>query len=211
MDRVARDRLKWKCRRGLLELDLVLERYLRGNPVDAELSALLDLQDKFGITYLFISHDLRVIQHVSQRVAVMYLGKIVEEATTEELFRDPKHPYTQALLSAIPVPAFQRQPVFHVPGFNPILVQHEQTKVSVVNVHGMIRQRPARDRAADDGGVIGRAICRRFADAMVAMTEAIVFSRRCCRLKVGMTMLTSYMVNLLNRSEKRTTAPERSR
>ena len=68
------------------------------------INLLLDLQEKFGITYLFISHDLRVIQHVSQKVAVMYLGKIVEEATTEELFRDPKHPYTQALLSAIPVP-----------------------------------------------------------------------------------------------------------
>jgi oligopeptide/dipeptide ABC transporter ATP-binding protein len=65
---------------------------------------LLELQERFGMAYLFISHDLRVIRHVSQRVAVMYLGRIVEEADTDELFRDAAHPYTRALLSAIPVP-----------------------------------------------------------------------------------------------------------
>ena len=64
----------------------------------------LELQERFGLSYLFISHDLRVIRHVSQRVAVMYLGRIVEEAEADELFRDPQHPYTRALLSAIPVP-----------------------------------------------------------------------------------------------------------
>jgi oligopeptide/dipeptide ABC transporter ATP-binding protein len=65
---------------------------------------LLDLQQRLGLAYLFISHDLRVIRHVSHRVAVMYLGRIVEEAPTDELFQDPRHPYTRALLSAIPVP-----------------------------------------------------------------------------------------------------------
>ncbi len=67
------------------------------------INLLLELQERFGIAYLFISHDLRVIRHVSHRVAVMYLGRIVEEAETADLFRDPRHPYTKALLSAIPV------------------------------------------------------------------------------------------------------------
>lgn len=68
------------------------------------LNNLEDLQSKFGLTYLFISHNLIVVKYLSDRVAVMYLGKIVESAKTEELFKNPLHPYTQALLSAIPVP-----------------------------------------------------------------------------------------------------------
>jgi len=66
------------------------------------LNLLQDLQKEFHLTYLFISHDLSVIEHISDRVAVMYVGKMVEMAETEELFLNPKHPYTEALLSALP-------------------------------------------------------------------------------------------------------------
>ena len=68
------------------------------------LNTMKDLQEEFGLTYLFISHDLSVIRHISDRVAVMYLGQLVELAETEELFENPQHPYTEALLQSIPVP-----------------------------------------------------------------------------------------------------------
>jgi len=66
------------------------------------LELLIELQEEYGLTYLFITHDLRVVRHISNRVAVMYLGKIVEVADTEEFFANPLHPYSQALLAAIP-------------------------------------------------------------------------------------------------------------
>lgn len=69
------------------------------------LNLMADLQEKFGLTYLFISHDLSVVKHVSDRIAVMYLGRVVELTDYKTIFNNPLHPYTQALLSAIPVPS----------------------------------------------------------------------------------------------------------
>ena len=73
--------------------------------IQAQIIKLLeDLRDELALTYLFIAHDLSVVRHISHRVAVMYLGRLVELAESDELFDNPKHPYTQALLSAVPIP-----------------------------------------------------------------------------------------------------------
>ncbi len=68
------------------------------------LNLMMDLQDSMGLTYMFITHDLSVVRHISTHIAVMYLGQVVEYAPSHKLFEDPKHPYTKALLSAIPIP-----------------------------------------------------------------------------------------------------------
>ena len=79
------------------------------------LNLLMDLQDKLGVTYMFITHDLSVVKHISDEIMVMYLGQCVERAGSDELFRNPCHPYTKALLSAIPNPYYvagkERKPV----------------------------------------------------------------------------------------------------
>lgn len=68
------------------------------------LNLLMDLQDNMNLTYMFITHDLSVVKHISDNIAVLYLGQCIEQATSKELFKNPKHPYTKALLSAIPIP-----------------------------------------------------------------------------------------------------------
>jgi oligopeptide/dipeptide ABC transporter ATP-binding protein len=73
------------------------------------INLLIDLQDRLGLAYLFIAHDLSVVRHISDRIAVMYLGRIVEEGPAEEVYLRPRHPYTEALLSAILVPDPVRQ------------------------------------------------------------------------------------------------------
>ena len=73
------------------------------------LNLLEDLQKQMGLTYMFITHDLSVVHHFSDNIAVMYLGRIIEMAPSDELFAHPTHPYTQALLSAIPVPSLENR------------------------------------------------------------------------------------------------------
>jgi oligopeptide/dipeptide ABC transporter ATP-binding protein len=83
------------------------------------INLLLDLREKYGLAYLFISHDLSVVSHISQRVAVMYLGKIVEYGRTAAIIHNPRHPYTRALIAAIPIPGDRRRGKIVLPGNMP--------------------------------------------------------------------------------------------
>ncbi|HEY3320844.1 MAG TPA: ABC transporter ATP-binding protein [Planctomycetota bacterium] len=83
------------------------------------INLLMDLQQEMGISYLFIAHDLSVVQHISHRVAVMYLGHVVELADTKDLYSDPRHPYTRALLSAVPKRTPEEAKTRQVPGGEP--------------------------------------------------------------------------------------------
>jgi oligopeptide/dipeptide ABC transporter ATP-binding protein len=79
------------------------------------INLLADLREQRSLTLLFITHDLAMVRHLANRVAVMYLGRLVEEAPTEELFATPRHPYTRALLAAAPVPDPSRRKAFVAP------------------------------------------------------------------------------------------------
>ena len=81
----------------------------------------MDLQDERNLTYMFITHDLSVVRHISDQIAVMYLGKCVELCSSKELFKNPLHPYTKALLSAIPVPSIEMR------GKKPHIIKGEVT------------------------------------------------------------------------------------
>jgi len=83
------------------------------------INLMLDLREKYSLAYLFISHDLSVVSHISHRVAVMYLGRIVEHGQTAAVIRNPRHPYTRALIAAIPVPGARRKGKIILPGSMP--------------------------------------------------------------------------------------------
>lgn len=83
------------------------------------INLLMDLQEKYGLSYLFISHDLSVVGNIAQRVAVMYLGKIVEYGAVDDIIKDPMHPYTRALINAVPTPGVKKKKKIILPGETP--------------------------------------------------------------------------------------------
>jgi len=97
---------------------------------------LKELQQKLGLTYLFIAHDLSMVKHISDRVAVMYAGKIVELAESEELYANPQHPYTRALLQSIPIPdpAIEKQKYSDAENTDDVKVHYEVDNSQLVEV-----------------------------------------------------------------------------
>ncbi len=116
------------CDEPLSALDVSIQKQI--------VDLLKELQQKLGLTYLFIAHDLSMVKHISDRVAVMYAGKIVELAESEELYANPQHPYTRALLQSIPIPdpAIEKQKYSDAENTDDVKVHYEVENSQLVEV-----------------------------------------------------------------------------